>query len=158
MPEFVETRSDDPVAAGLLQDYFDSRELGFTTHPGGYRVVHPDPAAFDPPAGVFIVVRDDDGVPVGCGGIRRIDERVGEVCYEVKHVWIEPGSRGRGWSRQLMDRLDSTALGFGAAWIVLDTNESLEAAQQLYRSSGYSDVERYNDNPNATHWFAKRVG
>jgi hypothetical protein len=38
---------------------------------------------------------------------------------------------------------------------VLDTNERLEAAQSLYRSSGYIDVEPYNDNPNATHWFRK---
>jgi len=158
MPEFVETRSDDPVAARLLQDYFDSRELGFTTHPGGYRVVHPDPAAFVPPAGVFLVVRDDAGVPVGCGGIRRIADRDGAVTYEVKHVWIEPGSRGRGWSRRLMERLEAHAVALGAGWVVLDTNESLEAAQHLYRSSGYEDVEPYNDNPNATHWFAKRVG
>lgn len=157
MPAFDETRSDDPVAARLLQDYFDSRELGFTSHPGGYRVVHPDPAIFVPPAGVFLVVRDDDGVPVGCGGIRRIDDRDGEPCFEVKHVWIEPGSRGRGWSRLLMDRLEAAAIGYGAAWVVLDTNESLEVAQRLYRTSGYVDVPPYNENPNATHWFAKRV-
>lgn len=157
MPEFIESASDDPVAAGLLDDYFASRELGFTTHPGGYRVVHPDPAWFTPPAGVFLVVRDDDGAAVGCGGIRRIADRDGEACFEVKHVWIDPVARGRGWSRLLMAHLEDWAIAFGARWIVLDTNESLEAAQHLYRTSGYADVPRYNDNPNATHFFAKRV-
>jgi len=158
MPEFVATRTDDPVAARLLQEYFDSRELGFTTHPGGYRVVHPDPERFVPPAGLFLVLRDDPGEPVGCGGIRRIDDRDGGPCYEVKHVWIQPGSRGRGWSRLLMGELEAAAAGFGARWLVLDTNESLLAAQRLYRTSGYADIPPYNDNPNATHWFAKRLG
>ena len=156
-PEFVETASDDPVAAGMLDDYFASRELGFTTHPGGYRVVHPDPARFTPPAGAFFVLRDDAGAAVGCGGVRRIDDRDGEACFEVKHVWIDPSARGRGWSRLLTDRLETRALELGARWIVLATNESLRVAQHLYTSGGYSAVPPYNDNPNATHWFAKRV-
>jgi len=158
MPVFEPIRTDDPVAAGLLQDYFDSRELGFTTHPGGYRVVHPDPERFVPPGGLFLVLRDDAGEAVGCGGIRRIDDRDGLVCYEVKHVWIEPDARGRGWSRLLMAELEDAAVRLGAVWLVLDTNESLEVAQRLYRTSGYAEVPPYNDNPNATHWFAKRVG
>jgi hypothetical protein len=60
----------------------------------------------------------------------------------------------------LVAELDGVAIGcggirMGATEIVLDTNERLEAAQSLYRSSGYVDVEPYNDNPNATHWFRK---
>lgn len=157
MPSFVETPSDDPVAVRLLEDYFESRELGFTTHPGGYRVVHPDPAWFTPPNGRFLVMRDDDGEAVGCGGIRRVPDRDGGPCFEVKHVWIEPRARGRGWSRLLMAELEASARALGAAWVVLDTNESLEVAQRLYRTSGYVEVEPYNENPNATHWFAKRL-
>ena len=156
-PRIEVVRSDDPVAVGQLDDYFTSRELGFTTHPGGYRVVHPDPEAFVPPRGEFVVVRDARGAPVGCGGVRRIDDRDGEPCFEVKHVWLAPAVRGRGWSRLLMQRLEEDAAALGAAWIVLDTNESLTAAQHLYRSSGYEEVPAYNDNPNATAWFRKRV-
>jgi len=158
VPAFVETPSDDPVAAGLLDDYFASRELGFTTHPGGYRVVHPDPAWFTVPEGVFLVLRDDAGAAVGCGGVRRIADRDGEACFEVKHVWIDPSARGRGWSRLLMDRLEARAAELGARWIVLDTNASLEVAQHLYRTSGYEDVPPYNDNPNATSWMCKHLG
>jgi ribosomal protein S18 acetylase RimI-like enzyme len=53
--------------------------------------------------------------------------------------------------------LERRAAELGATEIVLDTNERLEAAQSLYRSSGYIDVEPYNDNPNATHWFSKSL-
>ena len=39
-----------------------------------YTTVFPDPSVFEPPAGVFVVVSDDEARPVGCGGIRRIDD------------------------------------------------------------------------------------
>lgn len=157
MTIFVPTPSDDPVAAKLLDDYFTSRALGFTTHPGGYRVTQPDPVRFTPPAGMFLVVRDDDGAAVGCGGIRRIDDLDGLTTYEVKHVWLEEAARGRGWSRLLMEELERRALGFGAKQLVLDTNASLEAAQHLYRTSGYVEIGAYNLNKNATHWFRKSL-
>jgi ribosomal protein S18 acetylase RimI-like enzyme len=53
--------------------------------------------------------------------------------------------------------LEARAVGLGARQIVLDTNASLEAAQGLYRTTGYEDIPPYNDNPNATNWFAKRL-
>lgn len=145
------------MAARLLEDYFTSRALGFTTRPGGYRVTHPDPAWFTPPAGVFLVVEDEAGQAVGCGGVRRIDDVDGLVTYEVKHLWIDAASRGRGWSRALLSELEERARGWGAELIVLDTNESLAAAQHLYRTSGYEETSAYNLNKNATHWFKKRL-
>jgi GNAT superfamily N-acetyltransferase len=168
VPRFDPTPTDDPVAAGLLTDYFTSRALGFTTHPGGYRVAPPDPASFRPPRGVFLVVRDDEGRAVGCGGIRRIDDvddldagagagSDAGATFEVKHLWLNESARGHGWSRLIMDELESRARGLGAGRLVLDTNESLTAAQHLYRTSGYEEIAAYNDNPNATHWFGKRL-
>lgn len=157
MPSFLPTRTDDPDAARLLAEYFHSRELGFTTHPGGYVIRPPDPDHFEPPAGVFLLVQDDTGRAVGCGGVRRIADLDRRVTYEVKHVWIEEDARGRGWSRLLMAELEQRAAALGADVIVLDTNESLEAAQHLYRTSGYREVPAYNANKNATHWFRKDV-
>ena len=158
MPSFRPVRTDDPVAARLLDDYFRSRELGFTTHPGGYLIRQPDPTQFVPPAGTFLLVEDDAERPVGCGGVRRIADLDGLTTYEVKHVWIDEGARGRGWSRLLMAELEERAASLGADVLVLDTNESLEAAQHLYRTSGYVEVPAYNDNRNATHWFRKDLG
>lgn len=151
MARFEPTPVDDPTAATLLDEYFTSRELGFTTHPGGYRIVHPDPALFTPPAGVFLIARADDDAPVGCGGIRMLDADRAEV----KHLWVRPEARGTGLGRALLTELEDRARAFGARRVVLDTNESLEAAQRMYRTGGYADIPPYNDNPNATHWFAK---
>ena len=38
---------------------------------------------------MFLIV-EDDARPVGCGGVRRIDDLEGLVTYEVKHVWARP--------------------------------------------------------------------
>jgi GNAT superfamily N-acetyltransferase len=73
----------------------------------------------------------------------------------VKHLYLRPSARGSGLGRALLEGLEQHAARLGATEVVLDTNARLEAAQQLYRSSGYVEVQPYNDNPNATHWFRK---
>ncbi|RWZ46502.1 GNAT family N-acetyltransferase [Labedella phragmitis] len=151
MVSVIETATDDPVAHGLLTEYFESRELGFTG--GVYRTVFPDPERFVPPVGVFLLVVDDEGTAVGCGGIRSLAPTV----FEVKHLFLRAETRGRGWGSLLLHELERRAVGFGATEIVLDTNASLTSAGALYRSAGYQDVEPYNDNPNATNWYRKRL-
>jgi ribosomal protein S18 acetylase RimI-like enzyme len=158
MVTWRETQTTDAAAHALLTEYFTSRELGFTG--GTYTTTFPDPARFVPPRGVFLVVEGEDlaGEPadVGCGGIRRIDDGPdGAVRFEVKHLWLQPHTRGLGYGHALLAELERRAREFGAAELVLDTNNSLEAAGGLYRSAGFMNVEPYNDNPNATDWYAK---
>ena len=160
MVTWRETQTTDDAANALLTEYFTSRELGFTG--GTYKTTFPDPAQFVPPRGVFIVADGEDlaGEPadVGCGGIRRIDDGPdGEIRYEVKHLWLQPHTRGLGYGRALLTELERRAREFGATELVLDTNSSLEAAGGLYRSAGFVNVEPYNDNPNATDWYAKAL-
>jgi ribosomal protein S18 acetylase RimI-like enzyme len=158
MLRFRDTAVTDPDAHRLLGEYFAERARGFPPEQGEYRPTWPDAAQFTPPSGVFLVAEDDTGVAVGCGGIRRIaDAEDGTVRFEVKHLWLSSAGRGRGEGRRLLDELEARAIGFGAGQIVLDTNASLEAAGGLYRSSGYVQIPPYNANPNANHWYGKRV-
>lgn len=151
MPTFRPASPDEPRAHALLAEYFAVRAAGFDPRQGVYRIVFPDPAAFAPPAGVFLLVVDDADDAVGCGGIRMLDaERA-----EVKHLYLRPETRGRGWGRALLDELEARAAALGARTMVLDTNHTLEAAGALYRSSGYVETPPYNDNPNATRWYRK---
>ena len=146
-----------PDAHDLLAEYFRARTDGFAVMDVAYRTTFPDPAAFTPPSGVFLVLDDDEGNPVGCGGIRAIADGPRGVRYEVKHLYLRPETRGRGWGRLLMEGLEAHARQFGARELVLDTHHTLEAAGALYARTGFRAIGPYNDNPNATRWYAKAL-
>jgi ribosomal protein S18 acetylase RimI-like enzyme len=153
---FRETSVTDATAQRLLGAYFAERARTFPPAQGAYRTTFPTEEQFVTPAGVFLLVIDESGEAVGCGGIRRLHDG-DTVRYEIKHLWVSPTTRGTGAGRALLGELERRAALFGAEEAVLDTNESLEAAGSLYRSSGYESVPPYNENPNATHWYAKRL-
>lgn len=163
MVRFRDALVTDDDAHRLLTEYFTSRELGFPETQGKYRPSYPDAAQFVLPNGVFLVVEgagaDGDPADVGCGGIRKLEPtRGGLVRFEVKHLWLEPHTRGHGYGRALLRELEARAGRLGAQQLVLDTNDSLIAAAGLYSSSGFSTIAAYNDNPNATTWYAKELG
>lgn len=158
MLQHREATVDAPEARAMLTAYFAERAEGFPAAQGEYRPTWPEPAQFAPPAGVFVLVVDDAGRAVGCGGVRRIQRSEEQlVRFEVKHLWLAPEARGGGEGRRLLDQLERRARELGAQELVLDTNRSLEAAGGLYRSSGFSQIEPYNANPNATDWYGKRL-
>ncbi|NEM90361.1 GNAT family N-acetyltransferase [Galbitalea soli] len=162
MVGFRESAVDDAAAHALLSEYFESRAAGFPPQQGHYRATFPSPRDFVPPSGVFLIVEDVDlaGEPadVGCGGVRRIaDGESGRTRFEIKHLYLQPHLRGRGFGRRTLAELEARAIALGAQELVLDTNAALEAAGALYRSMGYEHIDPYNSNPNATDWYGKVV-
>jgi putative acetyltransferase len=95
-----------------------------------------DAAMFVHPDGVFLVLRDDDGRAVGCGGIARYDETRGEL----KRMYVLPEARGRGLGRRLLVELEEQARALGYASVVLETGDLQPEALGLYRSSGYERI------------------
>jgi GNAT superfamily N-acetyltransferase len=155
MLQFADVAVTDARARALLTEYFDDRAGSFPADQGAYQINFPEPAQFVSPAGVFLLVLQDDHA-LGCGGARRLDTKIaGAVRYEIKHLWIQPGARGGGSGRALLAELEARAQALGATELVLDTNASLQAAGRLYRTSGYHEIPPYNDNGNATNWFRK---
>ena len=168
MPEFTVVSASDVGALALLTQYFADRETTFPPDQGVYRTTFPDPTQFLPPNGVFLLIGEaahqtDGGelaeiINEGCGGIRRIDDSpTGAVRYEIKHLFLKPEARGKGWGRLMLDELERRAREFGADELVLDTNASLAAAASLYTRAGFESIPPYNDNPNATHWYGKQL-
>ena len=105
-----------------------------------------------PPSGLFVIARLD-GEAVGCGGLKRVDKATGEI----KRVWTAPSARGMGVARRMLRTLEAAAREKGLKTLRLDTNRALTEAHALYRSEGYEEIARFNDNPYAHHWFEKRL-
>jgi GNAT superfamily N-acetyltransferase len=109
-----------------------------------------EPTDVLPPHGHFVMARLD-GRPVGCGALKRLDQRTGEI----KRVWTAAGVRGQGVATKIMASLEDIARADGLERLLLDTNRALVAAQTMYRKLGYREIAPYNDNPYADHWFEK---
>jgi ribosomal protein S18 acetylase RimI-like enzyme len=141
-----------PVARACLDHYFDELASrfpqGFDREADGTH----DLDDYSPPAGVFLVAQIS-GEPVGCGGLRPFSPGIGEI----KRMWVSPDVRGRGVGRTLLAALERAARERHLRAVRLDTHSSLEQALQLYRTSGYREIPRFNDNPYAHHWFEKAI-
>jgi len=108
--------------------------------------------ALNPPNGSFLIATRADEV-IGCGGIQFLDPGTAEI----KRMWVSPQARGIGLGKRLLARLEEEIRRSGCPNVVLDTNRSLTEAIAMYQSCGYESVDRYNDNPYAQLWFAKRL-
>jgi GNAT superfamily N-acetyltransferase len=115
-------------------------------------------ADFEAPTGHFVVGYLDD-IPVAMGGWRRLGERAGlpsASCAEIKRMYVAPSARGKGLSRAILEELENSARDAGVDWLVLETGEPQVSAVQLYRSSGYTEVDgtaygHYLDEPDVVH-------
>jgi DNA-binding MarR family transcriptional regulator/GNAT superfamily N-acetyltransferase len=104
------------------------------------------------PAGAFFVAYLR-GEAIGCGGVKL---HTGAPA-EIKRMWVAESARGLGIGRRMLARLEACARENGAEIAHIETNRMLVEAIALYRSVGYVEVPRFNDEPFAHHWFEKRL-
>ena len=98
-----------------------------------------------------------DGVAVGCGAIRRLDE----VTAEIKRMYVDPSVRGRGIGRALVEALENEARVAGVTRIVLETGTRLPQAIGLYEAMGYARIPlfgEYLSSPDTSLCFGKSLG
>jgi DNA-binding MarR family transcriptional regulator/N-acetylglutamate synthase-like GNAT family acetyltransferase len=105
-----------------------------------------------PPTGAFLVGAID-GEPVACGAIKTIAPGIGSL----KRMWVSDEVRGLGIGRRMLGALEDEARTLRLARLRLETNHALTEAVSLYRKAGYREVDRFNDDPYAHHWFEKRL-
>ena len=152
----VEITIDEPTSAAVrhcFESYFaelDARfEAGFD--PG--RSISADADELAEPRGLVLIARLRDEA-IGCGALKLH----GGDPAEIKRMWVSPTARGLGLGRRLLRELEEHARQRGATTARLETNRALTEAIALYRSAGYVEVARFNDEPYADHWFEKRLG
>ena len=90
--------------------------------------------------GAFVIARAD-GVAVGCGALRKLDETTAEL----KRMYVEPEVRGRGVGKAILDHLERTARALGARRLVLETGTFQTEAIGLYRRAGFDPIDCFGE-------------
>lgn len=146
----MDPRSDE--ARYCLGEYY--AELGRRFKQGFDVSLSRDPDAKDMrrPRGSFIVAMSDM-LPIGCVGLKGTDHSYAEI----KRLWVSPSARGLGLGKRLMDTAEDAAHSLGIALLRLDTNSALPEAGQLYRTTGWREIPRFNDDPYPDLFFEKDI-
>jgi GNAT superfamily N-acetyltransferase len=107
-------------------------------------------AYFNARAGFWLATIDN--AVVGCIALRPVvpTSDVFPAAGEVKRLYVQPASRGRGIAGLLLDALHDYARTAGYEWLYLDSKDDLKTAIRFYENRGYRHCARYNDNPQAT--------
>jgi DNA-binding MarR family transcriptional regulator/N-acetylglutamate synthase-like GNAT family acetyltransferase len=112
----------------------------------------PDAADMVRRRGAFLLAVSD-GLPIGCVGLKGS----GGDMAEIKRLWICPTARGLGIARRLMHAVEAVARELSVKTLRLDTNSALPEALKLYRTSGWVEIDRFNEDPYPDHFFEKNL-
>jgi ribosomal protein S18 acetylase RimI-like enzyme len=151
----VSVAAEDPTsddARWCLSHYFAELAERFEEPFDPGRTLPADAADLVSPAGAFLIARVG-GEPAGCGALKTHGPGVGEIM----RMWVDRAHRGLGIGARILDALEEHAAALGHRTVRLYTNRSLDEAKAMYRSRGYEEIPRYNDDPYANHWFEKRL-
>lgn len=144
---FTEVAPDSPQATEAMSRYYAELDERFEN---GFDPGPPSPADAEMR---FVVYLSESGDVLAGGGVREYDGTA-----EIKRMWVSPGARGQRLGTRLLAHLEGLARELGYDVVRLDTRGALlPEAVALYQKSGYHTIERYNDNPHATHFFAKSL-
>jgi GNAT superfamily N-acetyltransferase len=152
----VEIRREDPDSAAareLFARYMElvRSRLGQDFEPT--EAIFASEEVFSGPGAAWLVVYEG-GRPVGCGGLRMLDDGVAEI----KRMFVLATARGRGHGRRLLTELERIARENGARRVRLLSTEVLAEARALYQSAGYHVMSTYRADGRQDYWLEKFVG
>jgi putative acetyltransferase len=96
-----------------------------------------------------------EGNPVGCGALRREDERRAEV----RRMYVLRQARRTGIARAILVRLEEEACRFGYETLLLETGNRQHPAMSLYEAYGFTRITPFGPyvNDPTSVCYSKRV-
>ncbi|SAL75228.1 acetyltransferase [Caballeronia peredens] len=152
-PSLTRFTIEDPAsddARWCIGQYFDELAARFESGFDPSISLSADADELTVPNGALIVARLH-GAAIGCVALKYH----GKAPAELKRMWVSASARGMGVGRRLLEEAEMHARESGATAVRLETNKALKEAIELYRRSGYNEVDPFSTEPYADHWFEK---
>ena len=134
-----------PVGAALRaaqQAELDAR-FGTPDHEPG-----PPPSEAD--MAVFLVAHDKaSGQPVGCGGLRILDDRTAEI----KRLYVLPYTRGSGVATSVLAALEAHAHALGITSITAEAGSAQPDGRHFYENAGFLTVPNFGPYVGVEHSY-----
>ena len=130
--------SDNAAMAAIIRAVmpeFGADGPGFAIHDAEVDGMH---EAYAQPRSAYFVV-ERDGRVVGGGGVAPLSNGEADTC-ELRKMYFLPTARGIGAGSAMMRRCLDTARAFGFRHCYLETLTGMDAAQALYRRSGFAPL------------------
>lgn len=96
----------------------------------------PKPSAGD--MSIFFVAYDGADA-IGCGGLRTLDDRHGEI----KRMYVAPERRGSGVASAILRHLEVEARSRAWDRLVLETGDEQPDAMRFYEREGYTPIPNF---------------
>ena len=130
--------ADNATMAAIIRAVmpeFGADGPGFAIHDAEVDGMH---EAYAQPRSAYFVV-ERDGRVVGGGGVAPLSNCEADTC-ELRKMYFLPTARGIGAGSAMMQRCLDTARTFGFRRCYLETLTGMDAAQALYRRSGFAPL------------------
>jgi putative acetyltransferase len=88
------------------------------------------------PSGTPFFIAYADGLPIGCGAYRPMNETTAEI----KRMYVKSSARRRGIGRAILKHLEDAARAAGFVTARLETGTSQPEAIALYEQEGYTRI------------------
>jgi GNAT superfamily N-acetyltransferase len=104
--------------------------------------------------GVYLVAYQD-GRPVGCGALRPLSASA----VEIRRMFVTASARRQGVGLAILEKLESSAVEFGYAFMRLETGFRQLPAMKLYQSFGFERIPPFGEyaNDSTSVCFEKAV-
>jgi putative acetyltransferase len=130
--------TDNAAMAAIIRTVmpeFGADGPGFAIHDAEVDTMYE--AYAQPRSSYFVVERD--GVVIGGGGVAPLAGGEADVC-ELRKMYFLPTARGIGAGTAMMQRCLDAARAHGFRRCYLETLTGMDAAQALYRRSGFAPI------------------
>ncbi|MDF2650991.1 MAG: family N-acetyltransferase [Paenibacillus sp.] len=90
---------------------------------------------------IVFVVAYMNRLPVGCGGIRPLDNE----STELKRFFVDKPYRNRGVAARILNLLEKTAKQLKFKYIRLETGVEQPESVHFYKKHGYKETDKFGD-------------